>query len=97
MSEAKATYMGPGVTATAEDVQAVEALVRSILANPDFLGKPLHIVLNALCSAHWTAACMAGQQVQAAEGLVRMGGSYLAGLALAQQAAPADADKPVVH
>lgn len=95
MSDVKVQYIAPGAAATEESVREICELVAAILGTPGFVGKPTHIVLNALASAHWTAACLAGEAERTAEALVQMGGTYLAGLELARAAG--SGVKPAVH
>jgi hypothetical protein len=85
-----------GLDPTQKQVDELTELVQHLLNLPAFGDKKPSTVLNALISAYWTAAHMAGMEAQAAEGMVQFGGRYLAGLALARQAA-ACSEKPVVH
>jgi ribosomal protein L4 len=98
MSNVKCDFVAPGLTASQQELDEIGQLVDHLLKLPAFTGKHPATVLNALVSAYWTAADTAGMQAQAAQGMVQIGGSYLARLALAQRARAGDApDKPVVH
>jgi hypothetical protein len=85
-----------GLAPTQEQVDGLMVVIDHLLKLPIFVDKKPSMVLNALLSAYWTAAHMAGMQAQAADGMVQIGGRYLAALAMAQHAAGAT-DKPVVH
>ncbi len=99
MSKATVEFIAPGLTADQQEIDELAALIHQLLALPAFVGKHPSMVLNALVSAYWTAASAAGMQAIAAQGMVQIGGSYLAKLALAQRAAGGDpfGNPPVVH
>jgi hypothetical protein len=87
-----------GLAPPQEQIDELAELIDHLLKLPAFTGKRPCVVLNALVSPYWTAAELAGMQAQAAEGMVQIGGRYLAGLALAQRAATATGGgKPTVH
>jgi hypothetical protein len=85
-----------GLAPTQEQVDELAVLIDHLLKLPIFVDKKPSTVLNALLSAYWTAAHMAGMEAQAAELMVQIGGRYLAATALAERSAGAT-DKPVVH
>ena len=99
MENVKIDFVAPGLTTTPEEVGEIGQLVDHLLTLPAFTGKHPSTVLNALVSAYWTAANMAGMQAVAAQGMVQIGGSYLAKLALAQRARDTGnaGDKPALH
>lgn len=99
MSSIEVDFVAAGQDPSQEQLSEVEQLVVHLLQLPAFAGKHPSLVLNALVSAYWTAANVAGMQAQAAQGMVQIGGSYLARLALAQHASDdgTAAEKPVVH
>ena len=85
-----------GLAPTQEQIGELSDLIQHLLNLPAFADKKPCTVLNALLFAYWTAAHMSGMEAQAADGMVQIGGRYLAALAMAQHAA-ASTDKPVVH
>lgn len=85
-----------GLDPSQAQVDEVAELVQHLLTLPVFVGKSQSAMLNALISAYWTSAHMSGMQAVAAEGMVQIGGRYLASLAMARLAAESS-DKPVVH
>lgn len=96
MSDPEVAYVAQGANVSEEAIEQVAEIARAILDTvAQFAGKPTHIVLNALASAHWTAACYVGEQERTAQALVEMAGSYLAGLELARAAG--SVNKPQVH
>lgn len=98
MTNVKVDFVAPGLTADPAEVDELGQLVTQLLTLPAFNGKHPSMVLNALVSAYWTAASLAGMQAVAAQGMVQIGGSYLAKLAMARCAGAAESpDKPVVH
>jgi hypothetical protein len=85
----------PGIDPSKEPIDETAQLVQELLMSPLFKDKSTSMVLNALISAYWTAAHMAGHQQIAAEGMVQLGSRLLVELAIARRATAAPGNQNV--
>jgi phage-related minor tail protein len=83
-------YSGAG-SPDPEEVKQVQAIVDEVLKLEALKDHSVNVVLNALASAYWTGANLAGNAEEAAIFMVQFGGNYLATLAKLRREAAAAA------